>query len=185
MYFCINVMTAKEEESRLRISKLLESKGFEDFLVWFPKKEMKEKRKGLYATVERPLFPSYLFIYWEGELEMDFPFYEIRRIPNVIRILEYDDGTHNLKGRDMGFAKWIHMHDGFIRQSKVIYRPGQRLHIVEGPLRGFDGNVIKVDRHHKRITLRFELGEIVNDVSFSVEFLLQGSVSDAPDKNRL
>jgi transcriptional antiterminator NusG len=185
MYFCLNVMTTKEDDARLRVSRLLEVEGCEDFLVWFPKKEVRERRQGHYETVERPLFPSYIFIFWGGEREMDFPFHKIRKLPNVIRILEYDDGTHNLKGKDMSYAKWIHMHDGFIKQSKVIYKPGQKLHITEGPLKGFDGNVVKVDKHHKRITLRFELGGIISEVSFTVEFLSASSTTDAPDKNKL
>ncbi len=178
-------MTSKEEEAKLRLTRLLSCSTDKEFLVWFPKKEVKEKRKGAYEIVERPLFPSYIFIYWDGENEVDFPFYEIRRMPTVIRILGYDDGTHNLKGKDLSFAKWIHMHDGFIRQSKVIYREGQRLHISEGPLKGFDGNVIKVDKHHKRITLRFEIGGNFSDVSFTVDFLSSSSVSDRLDSSKL
>ena len=152
MYFCLNVTTSREEEAKTRITKLLETSTEEEFLVWFPKKEVREKRQGRYESYERPLFPSYLFIYWNGDNEMFFPLHEIRRLPTVIRILGYDDGTHNLKGKDLSFAKWIHMHDGFIEQSKVVYREGQKLRIVEGPLKGMDGNVVKVDKHHKRIT---------------------------------
>ena len=63
------------------------------------------------------------------------------------------------------------MHGGYIKQSKVIYREGQRIHICDGPLKGFDGNVVKVDKHHKRIVLRFDIGGNVTDVSFSVDFL--------------
>ncbi|MBR2282546.1 MAG: hypothetical protein IJ863_07995 [Spirochaetales bacterium] len=184
MYFCLSVMTSKEEEARLKVSNLLRTDGFESFLVWFPMKEVTERRLGHCEVTGKPLLPGYIFIFWEGDREIDFPFHKIRRVPGVIRILEYDDGTHNLKGKDMEYAKWIHMHDGFIRQSKVIYRPGQKLHITEGPLKGFDGNVIKVDKHHKRITLMFELGEIRNEVSFTVEFLNTSSTTDAPDKSR-
>ena len=63
------------------------------------------------------------------------------------------------------------MHDGLIGKSVVRIREGQRVHICEGPLTGFDGNVVKVDKHHKRITLRFEVGGIVSEVNFSVDFI--------------
>jgi len=171
MYFCINCLALKEEETRLRLNRLLSEKVSEEFLVWFPKKEVKEKRQGQYETVERPMFSNYLFIYWDGQFEVDFPFIDVRRIPTIVRILRYDDGTYNLKGKDREFAKWIHMHNGFIRQSKVVYKEGQRIRICDGPLKGFDGNVIKVDKHHKRIVLRFELGGSFSDVSFTVDFL--------------
>ena len=171
MYFCLSCFAAKEEETRDRVSKFLEGATDCEFLVWFPKKEVREKRKGRYESIEKPMFSNYIFIYWNGGNETDFPFYELRKIPTVIKILKYDDNSHALKGNDLAFAKWIHTHDGHIKQSKVIYKEGQNIHIFEGPLKGFDGNVIKVDKHHKRITVRFEFGEIVSDVSFSVEFL--------------
>ena len=171
VYFCLSCFAAKEEETRERVSKFLEGATDCEFLVWFPKKEVREKRKGCYESIEKPMFSNYIFIYWNGGNETDFPFYELRKIPTVIKVLKYDDNSHALKGNDLAFAKWIHTHDGHIRQSKVIYKEGQKIHIFEGPLKGFDGNVVKVDKHHKRITVRFELGEIVSDVSFSVEFL--------------
>ena len=183
MYFCLNCIFAKEEETRTRITRFLERSVEEEFYVWFPKKEVKEKRQGQYETVTRPMFSNYLFIYWDGEKEMDFPFLDIQRMPTVVRILRYDDGTHALKGKDLSFAKWIHMNDGFIKRSKVIVREGQRVHISEGPLKGFDGNVIKVDKHHKRIVLRFELGGTFTDVNFSVDFIYSSSVSNAPTMN--
>ena len=171
VYFCLSCFAAKEEETRERVSRFLEGATDCEFLVWFPKKEVHEKRKGRYETVEKPMFSNYLFIYWNGEDEKVFPFHEIRKIPTVIKVLKYDDSTHALKGKDLAFAKWIHTNDGHIKQSKVIYREGQRLHICDGPLKGYDGNVVKVDKHHKRIVVRFELGDIVSDVVFSVEFL--------------
>lgn len=185
MYFCLSCVRTKEEETRNRISKLLSNLVTEEFLVWYPKKETKERRLGKYEIVERPMFFNYLFVYWDGEVERTFPFLDVLRIPTVVRILKYDDGSHSLKGKDLAFAKWIHMNDGHIKQSKVIYREGQRLHICEGPLKGFDGSVVKVDKHHKNITLRFELLGSVTDIKFSVDFLSVGSKSDAPDKNSI
>ena len=180
VYFCLSCFANKEEETRDRISKFLEGATDCEFLVWFPKKEVREKRKGHYESIEKPMFSNYIFVYWNGESETDFPFYEIRRIPTVIKVLKYDDNQHALKGQDLAFAKWIHTHDGHIKQSKVIYREGQKIHICEGPLKGFDGNVIKVDKHHKRIVLRFELGGTFSDVSFSVDFIYSNAVSNAP-----
>lgn len=171
LYFCVNCLAADEEEVVRRINKLLVNRVPEDFLVWLPKKEVREKRNGKTELVERPMFSGYLFLFWEGDDERQFPIYELRRIPGVTRILGYDDGSHSLKGRDLEFAHWLHMNGGFIRQSKVLYTEGQRIHICEGPLRGFDGNVIKVDKHHKRIVLRFDIGGNISDVSFTVDFL--------------
>ena len=171
LYFCVNCMASKEEDVEKRINKCLTERLEEDFLVWIPKKEVRERRNGRTEIRERPMFTGYLFLFWEGSDESLFPIFELRHIPGLTRILAYDDGSHALKGRDLEFAHWIHMNDGYITQSKVLFTEGQRIHICEGPLRGFDGNVVKVDKHHKRIVLRFEIGGNISDVSFTVEFL--------------
>ena len=184
MYFCLHVLTGKEIEVKTSIEKLLKDSEFE-FEVWFPSKENRERRQGKEYTVSKPLFPGYLFIFWDGEQELDFPQLDIRRTTNVIRFLSYDDGTLSLKGKDLEFAKWIHMHRGNIKRSKVVFKEGQRVHICEGPLLGFDGNVVKVDKHHKRITLSFELGGNATLVNFSVDFLNSFSQTDSPNLSKL
>jgi len=185
LYFCVNCLAADEEEVVRRINRCLTERLEEDFLVWLPKKEVREKRNGKTELVERPMFSGYLFLFWEGDDERQFPIYELRRIPGVTRILGYDDNTHALKGSDLEFAHWLHMNGGFIKQSKVVYTEGQRIHICEGPLRGFDGNVVHVDKHHKRIKLRFEIGGMVSEVSFTVEFLNNNMAAQSTSSARV
>ena len=177
-------MASKEEDVEKRINKCLTERLEEDFLVWIPKKEVRERRNGRTEVRERPMFTGYLFLFWEGSDEKQFPIFEMRRIPGLTRILAYDDGSHALKGRDLEFAHWIHMNGGYIKQSKVLFTEGQRIHICEGPLRGFDGNIVKVDKHHKRIVLRFEIGGNVSDVSFTVEFLNSNASSQSQSAAR-
>lgn len=184
MYFCLNVLTGKELETKTSIEKLLANEELES-IVWFPTKENREKRKGLETNVLKPLFPSYLFIYWEGENEKDFPLIDIRRMTNVMKFLRYDSGFCALQGKDLEYAKWIHMHRGNIKRSKVIYREGQKVHICEGPLMGFDGSVLKVDKHHKKITIGFDLGNKITPVIFSVDFLYASAQTDAPNLDKL
>ena len=189
MYFCINCVTGKEEEIRNRITKFLSLNITQDYQVWFPLKENSEKRNQKTETRNRPLFPGYLFIWWSGEDEADFPFYDVYLMTGVVRVLKYDDGTHNLQGSDAVYARWIHTNNGLIRQSKVLLQEGQRLHILEGPLKGMDGNVVKVDKHHKRIKVRIDFAGRETDIVFSVEFVekstrrvsIQEQIQSSPD----
>lgn len=189
MYFCINCVTGKEEDVRNRITKFLSLNIPQDFQVWFPLKENSEKRNKITETKNRPLFPGYLFVWWNGETEAQFPFFDIYLMTGVTRILKYNDGTHNLQGSDAVYARWIHSNNGLIKQSKVLYQEGQRLHILEGPLKGMDGNVIRVDKHHKRIKLCIDFAGRETEISFSVEFVekstrrlsIQEQIQSSPD----
>lgn len=175
MYFCIRCICGKEEQARDSISKFLSDKLEEEFLIWFPTKINKDKKQGVYTEHSFPLFTGYLFAYWAGETENDFPFYEVERIPQVIRFLRYENGSRALLGQDFRYASWIHENSGEIKPSKVFYKTGTRLKIVSGPLRGFDGQVVKVDKHHSRISLRFTVGNTTTDISFSVDFIKEGA----------
>ena len=107
----------------------------------------------------------------------------------VVRVLKYNDGSHNLQGSDAVYARWIHTNNGIIRQSKVLLQEGQRLHILEGPLKGMDANVVKVDKHHKRIKVRIDFAGRETDIIFSVEFVekstrrvsIQEQILSSPD----
>ena len=172
---------------KLRVTKFLNINVAEQTQVWFPVKQNTETRRGVESVADRPLFPGYLFIWWNGENEKVFPFFDLYRLSGVVRILRYDNDTYALTGNDLAYAQWIHANNGVIRRSKVILREGQRLHIVEGPLKGMDGNVVKVDKHRKRITVRFDFAEKQTDILFSVEFLERNSkrISDfTPEQDR-
>ncbi len=171
MYFCLNCFAGKEEKVRDAAAKRIGDSSSGDFQVWFPLKQNKEKRNGVYETKDRPLFPGYLFIWWDGTDESLFPFREIQAINGAVKFLRYENGNRALMGPDLAYAEWIHLNRGVIRESKVRLCEGQRLQIVEGPLKGFDGNVTKVDKHGRRIKVRFDLGGMVSEVTFSVEFL--------------
>jgi len=171
VYFCLNCFAGKEEKVRSSASRCLEKAGVGDFQIWFPLKQNSERRQGVTELRDRPLFPGYLFIWWDGTDESLFPFNEIHKINGAIKFLRYESGNRALMGTDLAYAEWIHLNRGVIRQSKVRLQEGQRLQIVEGPLKGFDGNVTKVDKHGRRIKVRFDIGGITSDVTFSVEFL--------------
>ncbi len=171
MYFCLNCFAGKEERVRDSATRFLEKTPDGDFQIWFPLKQNREKRQGTVELRDRPLFPGYLFIWWDGTDEKLFPFGEIQKINGAIKFLRYENGSRALIGTDLAYAEWIHLNRGVIRPSKVRLQEGQRLQIVDGPLKGFDGSVTKVDKHGRRIKVHFDLGGIASDVTFSVEFL--------------
>lgn len=171
MYFCLSCISGKEKNVKENLELFLSKKIEENFNVWFPEKETTDKKQGISKKVMHPMFPGYIFVYYDGQDESTFPFRDASKLPSLIKFLKYDNGSHALIGNDLFFARWIHKNDGTIVESKVLLSEGQRLHIAEGPLVGFDGNVVKVDKHHKKITVRFNFDGHDVDINFSVEFL--------------
>lgn len=171
MYFCIHCFSGKEKEAIRLIDKVMENKPDFDYDVWTAKRECKLKKNGRFVNVEKPMFDGYIFMVWDGEDEKDFPFREIVRIPGIVRFLSYDNGQHALMGKDLSFVSWIHENEGTIKESKVMITEGKKVHFIEGPLVGFDGNVVKIDKHHKKVTVRFEIDGNTADIDFSADFV--------------
>lgn len=65
-----------------------------------------------------------------------------------ISILTYSDGDWQLYGDDEAYAKWIFQNEGLIGLSRV-YRVGDRIQIVDGPLKDLEGHITRVDRRNK------------------------------------
>lgn len=171
MYFCLHCFVGKEKEAQEQIERMLKKNSGYDFDVWMPKREVKLKRNGKFVNAQKSMFDGYLFLFWNGDSEQEFPFREIVSIPGVIRFLSYDNGQKSLMGKDLAFVNWIHENSGIIKESKVMITEGKKVHFIEGPLVGFDGNVVKIDKHHKKVTVRFEIGENSTDVDFSADFI--------------
>lgn len=180
MYYCLHCLTGKESELSAEVERRLKILGFDDIIIWFPKKRSRTKVKHVVHEELKPLFPGYIFLYF-GYQEKRLPSFDINRIPGIIRFLTYGDGTRALRGSDLSVAKWIHRFDGEFAISKVVFKTGERLHIVEGPMQGMDAMVTKVDRHKKKIWVNFDLDGVLNNVSFDVDFIEGGGAVKTPD----
>lgn len=170
MYCCLHCLTGREEAVRTRLQRLFDENGFRGSVVWFPKKRCRLIVKGSAIETKRPLFPGYVFFYFPED-EDALPEFEIRRTPDVIRFLSYGDGSISLHGSDLGVARWIDDFNGDIPISKAVYTPGESIRIAEGPLKGMDAMITKVDRHRKKVWVNFNIDGAMNNVVLDVEFI--------------
>lgn len=66
----------------------------------------------------------------------------------AISLLTYSDGDWRLYGEDETYARWVFKHNGVIGLSKA-YQVGDRIQIVEGPLKDIEGSITRVDRRNR------------------------------------
>ena len=78
------------------------------------------------------------------------------REDDMISLLTYGDGDWRLYGDDEVYARWVFKHNGVIGLSKA-YQVGDRVQIVEGPLKDVEGAITRVDRRNRsgQVTLMF------------------------------
>lgn len=95
-----------------------------------------------------PLLPGYVFFRLLNARWLTL----LTRIPNVLKLLEYDDLRWELVGRDQEFAAFLFDNDP-IQPPKVAFLEG-RLHFMDGFLYGHDDAVLRVNRRKKTVEVK-------------------------------
>jgi transcriptional antiterminator NusG len=145
-WYVIQVITGREERICSSIKQTLDPALFKYCFV--PQRESLYKKEGKYISINKPLFPGYLFLITDHIEQVHSC---ICKMPHIIRIL----GTGNrfipleekevevlCKFTDKAFN--VSLSKGFI--------VGNEITITEGPLQGQEGRIRKIDRH-KRIAI--------------------------------
>ena len=113
--------------------------------------------KGVCHEVLRDFLPGYVFVYTETPIGNPL---SLRKRDYVLRCLGDPDAGYVLSGGDRAFAEMIYNNNGIIGILKA-YQVGDRVKLVEGALGGFEGEIIKLERHKGRAQIRYEFNGAV------------------------
>ncbi len=166
-YYSAQIKTLKEEDYIKRLQDYLRFRADRQRFI-FPKKLMPIRRKGKEVREMLPLFPGYIFI--EAE-KIDIELYNIMRYtPNFYRFLPDNKDIHHLDGKDLSLIKHFLNFGEVIEASKVFFDENERIVVAEGPLKGLEGFIVKVDRRKKRARIRVDIAQnsITLDLAFDV-----------------
>ena len=99
------------------------------------------------------LLPGYVFFEsMEPELSMN-----LSRQENVLRLLTYPDGDWHLRGYDDAFAEMLFRENGQIGFSQAVFDEGDRIHILSGFLKDYEGAITRVNRRYRTVEVSLEL----------------------------
>lgn len=138
-YACVYCKTGSEEQL-VRDLKM----SWPDLTAMNPTKLRYRRINGKPVAEKVSLFPGYIFLCLPG----DYPIYRLKLSGLLYKILRDSDDDWRLSGADRVFAQKLFETDGVLGFSKAFYE-GDRIHIVDGPLKALEGNIIRVN-HRKR-----------------------------------
>jgi transcriptional antiterminator NusG len=167
--YCLYCKTGSEAKLVYLLKKDMRDYLQMDADVIYPTRIMQQRKRGQWSRVEQPLLPGYVFIYLDDEIP--FPLFIIRQERDAYKILRNDDGSMELKGSDAQYAHWVYQHDGTFEPSTVVYKQGQLVKVLDGPLKDMEGRIAKLDRHHKRIVVAFTFAGVERKVNLSVNVI--------------
>jgi len=136
-----------------------------DAVALFPVKIKTEWRDGHWENLQKPLLPGYVFVYTANPM----PLARAGLPGGVIRLLKDSDGRGDLRGADRAFADWMWARGGLIGLSKAVY-DGERVEIVEGPLKDMGGVIVAVDRRKRIAKVELDIVGSTQRIWLSFDF---------------
>ncbi|MDR3324983.1 MAG: antiterminator LoaP [Spirochaetaceae bacterium] len=141
------------------------------FPIYFPKREMRERRKEKLVRKSLSVFPGYVFVEIGETQRIEACHWALRRTDGFIRFLRSNQDVAPLEGRDLELVLHFIKRTGHVAGvSKVYFNEADRIVVNEGPLKGLEGNIIRVDKRKGRAKIKLDLyGEaFLVDLAFEV-----------------
>jgi len=121
--------------------------------------------RGKHREITNRVLPSYLFIYLRDDIDI----YRIAQISHVFRVLSLS-GEYELHERDLKFAKWVYETGGIIKTSRV-YREGDHVVVVDGPLKDYERDIVWVDKRKGKAKVSIQTESLDIGIWLSFEYV--------------
>lgn len=165
-WYVLYVMGGREK----RILELLSQQ--DGIKAFTPLKEVVHRIQGKRVIVKKPLFPSYVFV----EIELNpngFQQALLRyrsQIRGILKELRYEDDVSALSTEERAYLEGLMDEEHNVRISKGEILDGEVI-ITEGPLKGYESNIIRIDRHKRRAILNVRMNDREMQVDVSLEIV--------------
>ena len=165
-WYVLFVLGKKEEQIAYR----LQQAGIQAFL---PKMQVYHKKQGKLYTVEKLMFPNYLFV--ESKLDQKAFDERARKMKmehiGIVKELKYDnEGTSALKQEEKEFIEKLIGRNKVLEHS-VGYIEGDKVIVTDGPLKGMESKIIHIDRHKRRALLEVMILNQSMQINASLEIV--------------
>lgn len=152
-WYAIFVETGREEEVQKFIELLF---SHEEIRTLVPKRKLIERRQGKTYETVKTLLPGYVLTYTNMSDEL---YYRLKAIPAVYRVLKDECEPIPIRDEEMSMILSLTRYGEVIELSEV-YKEGNQIKVLSGPLKGMEGIIEKFDHRKKRIKVCIEfLGE--------------------------
>jgi transcriptional antiterminator NusG len=165
-YYALQVWTQAErrflEHARVRAGTVADR-------LFFLRRNLRIKRRGRWRPETAPLFPGYIFL--QAEAADPETTSALKALPGFTRFLPSNDRIQPLDARDEELVRHFLSFGEILDTSLVVFDEKRRIRVVAGPLKGLDGQIVKVDRRKQRARVRLELYEEAFEIDFGFEAL--------------
>jgi transcriptional antiterminator NusG len=141
-----------------------------NFKFYFPQRRLDIRKGGQISVSTAAVFPGYIFIEASGDEEILAHQWDFRRMEGFYRFLRSNQDIQPLADRDLELVLHFIKNAGPVAgRSRVYFNENARIVVVEGPLMGLEGRIIKVDKRKGRAKIILDL----YDDSFAIDLAFE------------
>jgi transcriptional antiterminator NusG len=144
--------------------------------IHIPRRVMNLRRSGEHHRQEYLLFPGYLFI--EAPSIGEEIIASVRKIPEALKFLPGNHKITPLNRIEKELMSRLLFQGEVIGDSAVRFDENNRISVVRGPLKGLEGNIVKVNRRKGRAKVSLDLYDRTFEVDFSFFDLQKTETAD-------
>jgi transcriptional antiterminator NusG len=166
LWYVVHCYSGYENKVRHAIEQRIETMGMRDkiFDVIVPTQEEVEIKEGKRRNIERRVFPGYILV----EMKMDEDsWYVVRNTPGVTGFVGMGNDPTPLRPEEVK-AIIDRMERGEV-VTKVSFKVGQRVRIIDGPFNDFQGTVAAIDQDKSKV--RVMVNFFGRDTPVELDFL--------------
>ena len=93
-------------------------------------------------------------------------YWALRRVAGFHRFLKSNQNIIPLSESDARTLRSLIFHGEVVGKSVVEFDENNRIRVLEGPLRGLEGQIVKVDRRKGRVKVKLDLYDEAHTVDF-------------------
>ncbi len=167
-YYTIQVKTRTEEKFIKLFKALNPDTGMG---IHFLQRTLNLRKNGITKPSLSPIFPGYLFVEIDENDSIDNYYWQLRRTDGFYRFLKSNQNIIPLSGKDLELVLHFLKKAGSIAGvSLAHFDENSRIIIEEGPLKGLEGKIIKVDKRKGRAKIKLDIygNSFAIDLAFKV-----------------
>ena len=147
-YYVIQVATGREQKFIDNVKKLNPELA-QNYNFIYLTRELSVRRKGEWVKELQPMFSSYIIVQTAKSVDAN-TLAALKKIPDFYQFLNSNTEIVPLINKDLAIIKHFLGLGPQIGSSLVRFDENDRIVVIEGPLKGLEGNIIKVDKRKQR-----------------------------------
>ena len=150
LWYVVHCYSGYENKVRHNLEQRIETMNMKDkiFDVVVPTEEEMEGREGKRRTVERRVFPGYILVQM---IMNEDSWYVVRNTPGVTGFVGMGNEPTALRPEEV--SQIIRRMEAEAPRIKVTYKTGQKVRIIDGPFKNYEGKVDAVDVDKGKVTV--------------------------------